>query len=287
MVNPSPMLRFNYHTHTRYCDGKNDPEDYVREAIRLEMHSLGFSAHSPLPFDTPFALKQEELDDYCRHILSLRSRFADQIQIYLALELDYIPGISDDFNRFRDSYPLDYTIGSVHLVKPDDREGLWFIDGPLSLTYDSGLSALFDNDIRKAVTTYYYCVNQMIAIQKPDIIGHLDKIKMHNKGRFFSEDEDWYIRLVEETLDVIAQTGGIVEVNTRGIYKKRSDSLYPGPWILEKMKKLGIPVTISTDAHRPDELVSYFEETANLLKQIGYRTLWYLNDNKWEELLLV
>jgi histidinol-phosphatase (PHP family) len=277
------MIRFNYHTHTLYCDGKGDPGSYVAEAIRLGMHSLGFSAHSPLPFDTPFAISKDKLEEYCRHILRLKSEFKDSIGIYLALEIDYIPGISEDFDRFRNHYPLDYTIGSVHLVRPADREGLWFIDGPLSITYDSGLSELFDNDIRKAVSTYYLYLNQMITDQRPTIIGHLDKIKMHNGGRFFSEDEPWYIRLVEETLDTIRSSGGIVEVNSRGIYKKRSDSHYPGPWILEKMLKLNIPVTISTDAHRPEELVSYFDETADLLKQIGYRTLWYLNNNNWEE----
>ena len=28
------MGYFNYHTHTRYCDGKNTPEEMVLEAIR-------------------------------------------------------------------------------------------------------------------------------------------------------------------------------------------------------------------------------------------------------------
>ena len=280
------MIRFNYHTHTRFCDGKSDPEEYIREALRQGMHSLGFSAHSPLPFDTPFAIRWNKLDEYCQVILSLKQKYNHQIPVYLSLEIDYIPGISEDFSQLRNQYPLDYTIGSVHLVRPMDREGLWFIDGPLPEIYDSGLKDLFDNDIRKAVTTYYHNVNQMIIRELPTIIGHLDKIKMHNRGRYFSEKDPWYVRLVEDTLDTIQNTGGMVEVNTRGIYKKRSDSPYPGVWILRKIKERKIPVTISTDAHRPDELTAYFDETMKILAEIGFKTVMYLQDGKWEEFTL-
>lgn len=277
------MILFNYHTHTLFCDGKGEPETYVAEAVRRGMHSLGFSAHSPLSFDTPFAIQSHKMQEYCQTILQLKRQYAGQIAVYLALEIDYIPGLSENFDEFRRDLPLDYAIGSVHLVRPDDRDGLWFIDGPLAVTYDSGLQDLFDNNIRKAVTTYYRSVNQMIANQKPTIIGHLDKIKMHNNGRYFSEDEPWYIQLVDETLDTIKSAGAIVEVNTRGIYKKRCSSLYPGPWILEKMYRLQIPVTISTDAHRPEELIAYFIETVRILKEIGFETVMYLDTGKWDE----
>ena len=36
----------NIHTHTYFCDGKDAPEDMVKEAIRLGFNALGFSAHS-------------------------------------------------------------------------------------------------------------------------------------------------------------------------------------------------------------------------------------------------
>lgn len=277
------MIRFNYHTHTRFCDGKSEPETYVQEALRQGMHSIGFSAHSPLPFDTPFALHWDKSDEYCRLIRDLVQQYKDRIPVYLALEFDYIPGISEDFSQLRNQCSLDYTIGSVHLVRPVDREGLWFIDGPLPEIYDAGLRDLFDGDVRKAVTIYYHTMNRMIQGQQPTIIGHMDKIKMHNKGRYFAEDEPWYIRLVEETLDTIQETGGIVEVNTRGIYKKRSEDLYPGKRILQSIRKREIPVTISTDAHRPDELTAYFDETVKILTDIGFRSVMYLEDGKWEE----
>jgi histidinol-phosphatase (PHP family) len=123
----------------------------------------------------------------------------------------------------------------------------------------------------------------MITTQKPDIIGHFDKIKMHNKGRYFQENDSWYRNLVMDTLDNIRRTGSIVEVNTRGIYKKRSDDLYPGTWVLEHMNTFGIPVTLSADAHDPAEIDGYYPETMEILKNTGFKSLMFLTSSGWAE----
>lgn len=94
---------------------------------------------------------------------------------------------------------------------------------------------------------------------------------MHNAGRYFSPNEAWYQKLVEETLEIIRKEGGIVEINTRGIYKGRSTQLYPDAAWLSVLKELGIPVTISTDAHQPGELALLYQETLVLLQQEGFR----------------
>ena len=82
--------------------------------------------------------------------------------------------------------------------------------------------------------------------------------------RYFQEDEKWYLELIDKTLNAIKQTGVIVEVNTRGIYKKKSDSLYPDVKILKECFLKKIPITISADAHQPSELTAYFNETTQI-----------------------
>ena len=161
-------------------------------------------------------------------------------------------------------------------------EELWFIDGPDPATYVEGLNRLFDGDIRKGVTAYYHQIQEMLATDKMDIIGHFDKIKMHNHDRFFLESEGWYSDLIDETLDLVKQSGVIVEVNTRGIYKKRSLSLFPGPDVLKKLHSLKIPVIISSDAHKPAEVALLFEETTELLSEIGFREVMHLTSTGWE-----
>jgi len=195
--------------------------------------------------------------------------------------MDYIPGMSENFSKVKAEYKLDYLIGSVHLVKPTDNEELWFTDGPDYRTYDKGLNELFGGDIRKAVTSYYSQLNEMIESQHFDIIGHFDKIKMHNRNRFFREDEAWYQSLGSETLSLIQDRDIIVEVNTRGIYKQRSETTYPGLDILKQIKKLRIPVMVNSDAHKPHELDGEFGYGFSILKQAGIDEVVYFKGNGW------
>ncbi len=279
---------FNLHTHTNFSDGSSDPEDYIEEALCQGFHTLGFSDHSPVPFENNFAIRQDELEDYIRVILKLKNDYSPkngvpEIEILLALEIDYIPSVTLPIDYYREIYSFDYFIGSVHLVKHEDSGRLWFIDGPDVTIYDKGLKEIFSGDPRKAVTSYYRQVQEMILTQKPDIVGHLDKIKMYNRGRYFSEQESWYVKLVEDTLDIVAEVGCVLEVNTRGIYKKRSETLFPGPEILKKVLLRNIPVTITSDAHKPHELSLYFEETRNILVGLGFKSNWLKTADGWKE----
>jgi len=265
------MINYNLHQHTIFSDGKNVPEKYIEQAIELEFSALGFSEHSPLPFSNPFSLKDENIDEYVRQIDLLKQKYRDKLTIYRALEMDYIPGMSEDFGFWRDRCKVDYLIGSVHLVKPDGFDELWFTDGPDYNVYDRGIEDFFGGDIREAVKAFYHQTNQMIESQNFEIIGHFDKIKMHNRNRFFTEDERWYKNLIDETVELIREKDLIVEVNTRGLYKKRSDSLFPDGYALKRVKEAEISILISSDAHKADELNLLFDYTENRLKEFGFK----------------
>jgi len=276
------MLKSNHHTHSHFSDGSSHPEAYIERAIQLSFDVLGFTEHSPLPFDNPFSFKPARKEEYLHLMGELKRRYSEKLILHAGMEMDYIPGISEDFRSIREEYHADYLIGSVHLVKPDLSEELWFTDGPHQETYDDGITKLFNGDARKAVTTYYRQVNTMITTQDFEIIGHFDKIKMHNRNRYFREDEKWYRDLVLETLSLIRQKGLIVEVNSRGIYKKRSDSPYPGLEILKEIARQNIPVMINSDAHQPGELDGAFPETTSVLSDAGISKVLVYRENRWE-----
>ncbi len=281
------MTDYNLHQHSTFSDGKAGLEAYVKKALDLGFRAMGFSEHSPLPFSTTFSLKEENTDAYVRETARLKELYHGQIALYRALEFDFIPGLSDDFDSWRDKLHLDYAIGAVHLVQPENGDGLWFIDGPKKERYDDGLQKYFDNDIKKAVKTYYYQINRMVETQQFEIVGHLDKIKMHNAGRYFSEDEKWYRRLVSETLELIKEKELVVEVNTRGLYRKRSDRLFPDDETLRQIKDFQIPVVISSDAHHPDELNTFMDYAEKRLVEYGIKSVVFFREGTWEEVPLV
>lgn len=274
---------YNLHTHTHYCDGSDHPEKYVIAALKAGFHTLGFSSHAPVPFKNGFAIQdKQELSNYCQVVRKLKEDYKGKIDILLGLEMDFIRGFSNDFIDLKKEWKLDYSIGSVHLVKNGTDRGLWFIDGPKSETFDKGLQDVFKGDIKRAVKTYYNQVNQMVLSQKPDIVGHLDKVKMHNQNRYFKEDEDWYENLWMESLELIRQSGLVIEVNTRGIYKGRCPDLYPGYEVLKEIKDQGIPIAISSDAHKPEEVDGHYRQTIKTLKEIGFQELWFISPEGWK-----
>jgi len=278
------MQLSNFHTHTNFCDGSSEPEAYVKHAIELGFKKLGFSGHAPLPFQNNFSIKESEMDNYCNQINFLKAKYKDLIDIYLALEIDYIPSLSNDFANFSKSNKLDYTIGSIHLVSNSEKKKLWFIDGANIEEYDKGLIHVFDGDIKKGVKAFFNQTNEMIITQKPDILGHFDKIKMNNRNRYFHQSEKWYQQLISETLGIIKEKNTIVEVNTRGLYKKRSDELFPGINILKQILKLKIPITLNSDAHKPQELDLFLAEAKSILKETGFKSISVFDEKCWQDI---
>ena len=263
----------NYHTHSCYCDGKATPREMVEFAVALGFKALGFSGHCPLPFANTFSITDYE--GYCNEIRALQKEYADRIEIRLGLEIDYIPGMLEDFTPLIEQGGLEYTIGSVHLIPaegciPRSGDDLWMIDGSRYETYDEGLMKHYHGDIRRGVRAYFHQQNAMLERNRPTIVGHPDKIVMHNRDRYFHEDEPWYRALALETIHLIHELGLICEVNTRGIYKGRHADYYPGKWLLQEMKALRIPVIVSTDAHAPEDLL-HTEGAYEYLHDIGYR----------------
>jgi histidinol-phosphatase (PHP family) len=275
----SVMPWTNFHSHTYFCDGKDTPGNWILAAENVGMVAYGISSHAPVPYEVKWCMKRDQLPAYIGEVNALKGQ--SPVQVYLGLEVDFVPGVTGP--NHPDFAALDYTIGSVHLVDffPDGMP--WEIDGPHTL-FLKGLEEIFQNDVRAAVCRYFELTRMMVRDDCPDIVGHMDKIKMQNEGgRLFDESADWYRAELLQTLEEIAATQAIIEVNTRGIYKKRTDEPYPGRWALERIFEMGIPVQINSDSHHPSEILWRFPETAALLKEIGFSQLRILLDGEWQD----
>lgn len=275
------MIWTNYHSHCHYCDGKNNPEKYIKKAIEQKMMAYGFSSHAPLPFECDWTMSATDTLNYIQELKFLKERYRDQIEIYIGMEVDFVPGISSVHHPQIANLDLDYTIGSIHFIPVNQNAEFFEIDGSHT-SFNKGLSSYFRNDIMEVIKIYFHLTRQMLLESPPDVLGHLDKIKIQNEeDKYYHEKSRWYHKQLDKTLEVIKESGVIVEVNTRGIYKKKSPQPYPSPWILEKIHRMGIPITLSSDAHHPDEIIKEFGNTASLLRNIGFKKLHVLLEREW------
>ncbi len=273
------MIWTNYHGHCNYCDGNGKIEEYIKKAIELKMPVIGISSHAPVPFDCFWTMKEENLHSYDKEVDRLIEQYSNEINILKALELDYIPEFGGFNKLVLDNINLDYRIGSIHFIDRLSNGNFWGIDGSFE-EFKLGLIDIFKNDIKAAVKRFYELTKEMINSEKFEIIGHFDKIKMHNVVEpLFDESEDWYLQEVEAVIELIKQKNIIVEINTKSYEKNRL--LFPGLELFPMLKKYDVPITINSDAHFPDKLQSSYVEVAELLSKAGINILKEYKDGEW------
>lgn len=267
------MLPANYHTHNRWCDGEGEIEAVVRAALDAGLRQVGISSHAPVPFATTYALPLDRLRDYRAEVLRVRAAYAGRIEVLAGLELDAIPALRD-FNRDRVlAAGFDYAIGSIHYLDADDDGRPW----PLDLTerrFAALLAARYAGDIRRLVEGYYALNAALATYPGVAVVGHLDRgAKLWNAGdRYFAEDAPWYRAAVEGALRALAASGTIVELSTAG-WRKGLGAPYPSPWIVRRCRDLGVRLTVTTDAHHPDQIAYGADRALALLRETGHRAL--------------
>src|SRR5436305_1424803 len=117
--------------HTPLCrHAVGEPVDLAARAAELGFKEIGFSDHSPMARDDfdDWRMKISELASYVEKVELARNRFP-QLEIKLALEVDYLPGHEPWIRELSVMYPWDYLIGAVHYVSES-----WALDNPHQLS---------------------------------------------------------------------------------------------------------------------------------------------------------
>ena len=263
----------NYHGHSRYCDGKGEIEDYIAKAKELNIRVLGMSSHAPVPFDTDWTMPKLKLRDYLSEMEELKRKYNnDEFTLLKSLEVDYIPDLTGPAHPDIVSANLDYIIGSVHYAGIFDSGQRWSIDNTEE-EFAKGIEEIYGGDVPKAFRQYFNIEMEMCDSQPPHIIGHPDKVKMHNIHKpYFDEKSGKYLSLVYDLLKLTVEKDIIVEINTKYFFAR--NLLFPGKEHFKWMKDNKVKVTINSDAHNPEALVTAFPEVAEMLLDAGYKELW-------------
>lgn len=254
------MYRTDFHTHTplcRHADG--EPEEFVRRALELGLAEYGIADHAPMPQE-PFddwRMTRSELPAYFEWIArARRAAEGTGLVIRCGLECDWMPGIEPWIEELRGLYDWDYLIGSVHYLAPG-----WAFDNPdLKGSHKTG-SLMGDWE------AYWKLYAEMAQSGLFDIYGHCDLIR-----KWGETPSDNWAAMARHALHAMADSGGIMEINTAGFYTAGAEQ-YPATPLLKEAASLGIPIIINSDAHTPATLSRDYERAVAAALAAGYRSL--------------
>lgn len=274
----------NYHSHCSFCDGRAPFEEFVKEAITQGFYSYGVSSHAPLPFPTQWTMEWEQMEAYLDEFKNLRSKYADEIELYVGLEIDYLNEESNPSVARFTELPLDYRIGSVHLLYDAAGEVVDIDCSPA--VFKERVDRHFNGDVLGVIRMYFDRLFRMVELGGFDVLGHADK--MHYNASCYHPgllDEPWYEALMKDYFSLVASRGYLVEINT-----KAYDSLgtfYPNSRYWELMKEYQIKILVNSDAHYPERINAGRMEALRLLQAKGFATVAELHQGSWREVPIV
>ncbi len=275
------MFKTNYHSHSVFCDGTGELEDYVKSAISKGFDVFGFSGHAPLPFENDWSIPKSAIEKYIREGKRLKEIYKGTIDLKIGLEIDYINELSNPTSQHFKDLKLDFIIGSVHLLEEKQSGEYLAVDYKKS-EIERLISNTYNGNATLLVQDYYKKIRIMSEKGGFDIIGHLDVVKKTNiNSLYFDESEYWYKKEIELTLECIAENKQFIEINTGNIINDIS-RIYPSPWILKLANKHNIPVMLNSDAHRPDRIDNFYTQAKTVILNAGYTELMVFRNDKWE-----
>jgi histidinol phosphate phosphatase hisJ family len=259
-------------------------EDFIRFAISEGFSSYGISSHAPLPFSTAWTMEWDRMDDYLSEFSRLKGKYADKIELAIGLEIDYLNEESHPaIPRFQE-LPLDYRIGSVHMLYSPQGKVV-DIDTPADI-FRQLIDTHFEGDLDYVVHLYYKNLLRMVELGGFDILGHADK--MHYNASCYRPgllDEPWYDALVRDYFAEIARHGYIVEINTKSYHDL--GTFYPNERYFPLLKELGIRVQVNSDAHYPERINNSRAEALAALKKVGFDTVVEWHGGQWKDMPLL
>ncbi|MBO5484819.1 MAG: histidinol-phosphatase HisJ family protein [Lachnospiraceae bacterium] len=258
------------HVHTSFSSDSDTPmEEMLKQAIQSGFSSVCFTDH--MDYDFPdmgngmtFLFDTEE---YLLEINRLADKYP-QIQIRRGIELGLKPDIKEKCNSLTSSLPLDFVIGSTHLVDDQDPYYPVYWEGK---TEKQGIDRFYEitlENIRAGIDF--------------DVYGHIDYIirytptqqEYRSKG---IQNEEYMKKCLQDSFDIIdeilrllIESGKGIELNTSGL-KYGLGHPHPHEEILKRYRELGGEIiTIGSDGHQPAHLAYDFAKVPELLRTCNF-----------------
>jgi len=244
----------DYHMHLRDADERvahraDAIEPFVETAAARGVDEIGFAEHVYYFRQTASLWAQSEKAQACMHDLDVYVDAVGEakrhgLPVKLGLEVDYVGDRQDELAEALEPYPWDYLLGSVH-----------WIDG-LAIDQAAGGGLWAELTVEEVWRRYFDALAELASSGHVDVLAHPDLAKI-----FGERPANGF---------AYPQLNGVaLEISTAGLHKPVGE-LYPDRALLEAN---GLPITLASDAHVPQNVGRDFDRALELARAAGYETV--------------
>jgi len=276
-----PIQDFSLHTHSAGFDGRNAPSEMVARACEIGMTSFGISNHFIVhPNITksrfyPHAVSggysaiysssfDEAIAKFKPHYEEL-ARLSDAcgIKLYRGMELDYFdtPDWMRGVEKVIKTLHPDYIICASHFVE---------YDGMLCNVHD--IANAKHNAYNEMLQLYWEKIGRAAKTGVFNWMAHLDLPK-----KMLCGSGALWIPFEQKAIDAIAQSKTPIEINT-SFYDRNQNQPYPSARILQMAAAANVPVLLSDDAHRAEQIGRHFGRAYDFAKSCGINNFLTVQD---------
>lgn len=250
----------NYHTHTNFTDGSDEPEEIVKKAIKEGFREIGFSDHACY-------LNDEKTKAYIKTINSLKKKYINKIKIMLGLECEFpVDVFGINLNNYINE--LDYVIFGNHFTNAyfelyarvskkmlTTKECNKFYNTKVGIKHRKYACKLYYKNCKYALKC-----NKLLYFAHPDL--------------FAKYSIDWnkdYTKLTHKLCKLAKKHYLAFEINVKQL---NSFKYHPEFW--EIVKKYGLDTIVGLDYHnlQRGEFLSELPEVAQkLINEFGFEPL--------------
>lgn len=227
-------MDYNFHTHTYRCNhATGTDEEYVLNAIKNGLKTLGFSDHIPFRFpdgtESGYRVAMNKAREYVDSLSELRQKYLGVIDIKIGFEMEYYPAYFNQMVTNAKGFGADYLILGQHFLFNE---------------YPFGVSTSAPTDRIDYLDEY---VSNVLDAIKSGVFTYVAHPDMMN----FAGDKDIYLDKMQKICVASKEYNVPLEVNFLGIRGRRH---YPNKLFLELMGKVQNPVTFGCDAHTAEDV---------------------------------
>lgn len=237
-------------------------------AIKAGYKTLGFSDHSPWPYEDGFSshirMDLPLFPDYLSSIRGLQDKYKNQIVIHLGLEAEYYPEFHSWLLDQKAEQGLQYLLLGSHFDRPDEE--------------------LYFGSLSRAQQYHRYAKHTIAGLQTGDFaaLAHPELFMMLTQ-RFDRDCE-----LVSRDLIQAAVSCNIpLEYNLSGLYpiSWRNGLGYPNPDFWHIAAQEGATAIIGLDAHDPNRFLDTdkYDEAIKFLDSLGIKRVDTLINSQQED----